>query len=438
MALYVCVLLAGVMAQSCAALKAGLGLRIITDLQLACVMAVGCEIINKALVGGPGHEVGGMQYSCECVDSLAVATYAWRHLKAYYSGSRSALPPPAWASGGESAFKLLSAFMEVAVPCFKESALPPNVAMIKICHVEGAPFGSLPGSQALTVEGPAAGLAALIAGLEAMGGSVPTHIPGGKTSADSAAKSSSGSKASGAADSPAAGTGSAAADSATRSRKSAGSGEGSGPGIEAQLEASILDMSLPLDDCALLAADCKGLTPLLAATAAWVQAGSGDNSPLRAAVKSYVAGQIDSRTKSSAAAAAAAAAGSSSDRPRRRTIVPAFYAHGNNTLQEVKVMLDWPLTSYFSPYCSEAAVDCQGVPALVESVLKEVAREQVLEKRSAAYMALCSAGHTAGRLVCCAFGFGHVGWVCSCYVVVWVCVASNAWSRVSEAGLSVL
>jgi hypothetical protein len=77
-----------------------------------------------------------------------------------------------------------------------------------------------------------------------------------------------------------------------------------------------VDLSLPLDECALLVQHCSNLGPLLSAVADWAAAGLSDTALLRPAIKQYMMDEISSAGRSANKVL--------SDGPRRRTLLPMY------------------------------------------------------------------------------------------------------------------
>jgi hypothetical protein len=152
------------------------------------------------------------------------------------------------------------------------------------------------------------------------------------------------------------------------------------------------DMSLPLDDCALLRQHCSNLGPVLVATADWVAGGSSaDTGPLRPALKQFMAAEVNAAASSSSSSSSSSSK-VVSDGPRRRTILPRFLAIVD--LSALQTKIDTNLQILADDVLSNAVR--RSLVQLLCSVAKQVARELVVEKGSAGYDALLQAASYAG------------------------------------------
>lgn len=152
-------------------------------------------------------------------------------------------------------------------------------------------------------------------------------------------------------------------------------------------------MNLPLDDCPLLSAHCRGFGPLLNAVAAW-QAPAGTTvsggcmyAPLRPAIKQYVLAQFDAYTSGSPKPEQLGG-------PRRRSIVPLYHMPGTYQLQDLADRLHAGIVCVFR--VRAAAQPAQRVPSLVAAAVKEVVKEQAIEKSSPAFDVVIQSGAVAG------------------------------------------
>jgi hypothetical protein len=177
-------------------------------------------------------------------------------------------------------------------------------------------------------------------------------------------------------------------------KKSTGSNQGSSASNASavpQPRTGQIDMSLPLDDCPLLAAHCQVYGPVVAAVAGWPSSPSQQlPAGLRTAVKQCVVAQL-------------AAAGSSSGQQqayasgKRRTLVPNRLPPGFNSLLEAGTMLQTCVSTYqrVSAFLQQVGA----LPTMVCAVVQEVAQEKAVENTSAAFTTLLEAGMTAGMLL---------------------------------------
>jgi hypothetical protein len=161
-------------------------------------------------------------------------------------------------------------------------------------------------------------------------------------------------------------------------------------------------MSLPLDDCPLLAAHCQLYGPVVAAVAGWPSSPSQQlPGGLRAAVKQCVVAQL-------------AAAGSSSGRQqawgggRRRTILPNTFPRSINSLPELEATMTSMLHIHFkvSPALQQGL---SPLPQLLRAVVQQVAQEQAVERNSPAFDKIIQAGLSAGVLLGAAVTDGLTG-----------------------------
>lgn len=155
-----------------------------------------------------------------------------------------------------------------------------------------------------------------------------------------------------------------------------------------QLPANQIDLSLPLDDCPLLAAHCQLYGPVVAALAGWPSSSCQElPGGLRAAVKQCVVAQL----------AAFSGRQQAYGGGKRRTIVPSTFPRSVNSLSELQAAMTSMLQiqAQVSPGPQQVL---SPLPQLLRAVVQEVAREQAVEKNSPAFDTLIQAGMNAGVL----------------------------------------
>jgi len=424
---------AGVMAQGCAALKAALGVRVITHVQLARVLVIVQKTIGVYMAAGDPAS-----------SPLAGCQYAWQQLKAFYSrdsssssggGGGSSSDSPAWDLPPVDVCTLLFTFNQVTstcldpelVPCTVEYVLVPVPATLQqqlSCAFEGSVVGSF----MMTGEGPAAQLAPFLGALpssSSSNGSASGSSRGGTSSkagtpfnskaaisgpTAKAASHNSGSSGSSTGVQAASSSAAAAAAAATTSAKASSSSSSSNFASGKVVRVGCVpvgyanSMADPLDDCSLLTSFCSGFTFVLMETADWVAGGMADASRLHAAIKHFLLDRLSDAGHAAGCNAASAkskassstssrngGAGAASSGTVRRSIVPRQLPGLLGTLPEMEQFLSL-LVAQLWPDATAAAA----VPALVVSAAKEVAREQVIERKSAASNALHANLYSAG------------------------------------------
>lgn len=151
------------------------------------------------------------------------------------------------------------------------------------------------------------------------------------------------------------------------------------------------DMSLPLDDCALLRQHCRNLGPVLGAVADWVAGGSVKVTLLRPAIKQYMAAEVDPAASSRSSSKVV------TDGPRRRTLFPRFLPRVDLSLSTLASKVDGNLQLGCMLSKSQSAAMRVTTSEMVAEMAKQVARDLVVEKGSAGYDALLQAASYAGE-----------------------------------------
>lgn len=205
-------------------------------------------------------------------------------------------------------------------------------------------------------------------------------------------------------------TNSSAYSSCGSSRSSSDGGSTAGAGSTPP-QSQVLDMQLPLDDCALLLQYSSNLAPVLRGVAEWVATGLKDTTytGLADSVNQYLTAQVY-------AASSACSSRVVSDGPRRRTLLPRLSAP-NYTLSPAKLghYLDELMLMYHKQgkLPKEARIMMAN---LVAHAARDVAKELGLEEGSAAATALTHATVYAGA--CCRHCLGQclvaAQWVPTC------------------------
>lgn len=359
------------MAQSCAAVKAVLGLRILKSSQLAHAIVVSHRATAIAVEG---------TLIAHLFDAPRALRFAWKHLGSYHSscGSSSSSRPPPWK--GMVACMLLVRFGEVTSSCCNVAVKRPGVE-IRTADELGALINSYP----MAGEGPAAGMA----GPTRASGSGSTGSSSGSGNKPAAAAASSKRSASAGSNSTAMGSGSSGSSGSTAAAVAAPNSS-----IRFPMGGPSCDLNLPLDECPLLSAHCRGIGPLLNVVARWqVPAGSRVPggclyAPLRPAIKQYVLAQFDAYSSGSPNPEQLGG-------PRRRTIVPLYLIQGMYQLHNLTDRVQQAITCLFLDTAA-AVQPAQMVPPLVTAAVKDVVKEQVVEKNSPAFEIVIQSGAIAG------------------------------------------
>lgn len=434
------------MVQACAALRAAIGLRIITQAQLARVLV----IVRKA--GALAVFAGFNSFSASegmKLDHAATRSYAWDHLKPYYVGSSSSAP--AWTLSDSDLWDVITMVVRVTNSCLPNAddddepmsgsglsgfeiemdMRDPEVssqlaAMLKELSAAQKEGRSAAGYMVLPVSKHRPSRSSSGGG----SGNKPAAAAGSKAAAskDGSSGSGSGNKAPAAAGSKAAtsrcgSSGGGSGDTATaaaRSKAAASGGScttaaanGGGDGSSSSTAAAgaglfdysafwkPVDKSLPLDDCPLLAARCRGLGPVLEAVAG-LQTGSRASVPIAPVVLPLSAG-IKHYTLQQLAATDGGSGGSGSGQPgqggpRRRTVVPMYQPGGAFTLSGIADKLGMLMQIMFAEMPGQLDLLTGTVPSIVQGVVKQVAKEQVVEKNCVAFNELVEAAVFAGAL----------------------------------------
>jgi hypothetical protein len=149
-------------------------------------------------------------------------------------------------------------------------------------------------------------------------------------------------------------------------------------------------MLLQLDGCALLVQHCSNLGPVLKVLADNGASGSASGLVLHAAIKQYMAAEVDAAASSSSRVV--------SDGPRRRTLFPRFVPRLDLSLSTLQSQVDdyLQLIGSVSTLLS-TDVPRKAITQIVAGIAKQVARELVVEKGSAAYDALMQAALHSGE-----------------------------------------
>lgn len=355
----------------CAGLKAQLGLRITTTAQLARAIAVVVQAVAESVAVGAST----VQFRPEVTIS-----FAWEHLKPYHSDSGSSSGSNGSCPWRPSHGDVLSRFVQVTESCMDQQVH--DVWGSQACHTLTAAAVN-----AAFADGPAT--------------SVAPNMP-----SSAAGSSSSGSR----------GPSAAAAGSKGGAQKSSGSNQGSSASSASalpQLPTGQINMSLPLDDCPLLAENCQLYGPVVAAVAGWPSSSCQElPGGLLAAIKQCVVAQL-------------AAAGSSSERQqaygggKRCTIVPNRLPPGFYSLSQLDSLMSIYVTGYH--HMAPPLQQVRALPAMVRAVVQEVAQEQAVEQNSAAFTTLLEAGLTAGVLLGAVVAGADDSWRTVCVVLrCWV------------------
>jgi hypothetical protein len=361
------------MAQSCAAVKAVLGLRILKSSQLA-----------RAIVASQRTTAIAVQGSLitQTLDSPGALCFAWNHLGRYHSsgggssGSGSALP---WT--GMDALVVLVKFGEVASSCCNVASKFSGI-VVKT-GFSAKELGELAAGGCTTAKEPA-GLA-FLARASGSGSTGSSSGSGVKAAAPAASGKRTASPGKNSSSSTAAGSGSSGGGSAAAA---------AAPNLRYPLSGASVDLNLPLDECPLLSAHCRGFGPLLNAVASWqapaaiMASGGCLYAPLGPAIKQYVLAQFDAYNSGSPKLEQLGG-------PRRRTIVPLYLARGTLQLHDLADRVYAAISSVFNGVAA-AAQPMQRVPLLVAAAVKEVVKEQVIEKNSPAFDVVMQSGATAG------------------------------------------
>lgn len=324
---------------SCAALNAGLGLHIVTTLQLARVVVAATEALINACANGPED---------------SVSLQAWEYLRGLATSSLSSSSNSAagWPLlGQEAGSTVLLGSVNLVAISFDPAAVPQRYRTLLADLIRIKKERDIPSDFG--------------------GASANTQTQSGSMQ-------------------PGATAGSSAAGMRCSSMYKIAMDLAGIPTDDG------VDMSLPLDDCALLRQHCSNLGPVLQAVASWMADDHGPthSGPLHAGFRQYMAAEVHAAARSNKVV---------SDGPRRRTIMPRYAPTQEQSFSSLEVQLDSSLLVAFmgSKTVSNEVRKC--LAQLVACVAKQVARELVVEKGSAGYEALLQAAMYGGgwRGLCC-------------------------------------